>query len=91
MQHDWKSAGSYGTVGLELALSILFGFLGGRWLDQKLGTSGWLSVVGLAFGGVAGGRAVWRALERANREAEQAEEEERAKRKDFHDGPKDSP
>jgi F0F1-type ATP synthase assembly protein I len=77
-QH-WKSAGSYSTVGLEFALSVLFGLFVGQWLDDKFGAGGWCTAIGFGFGLAAGSRAVYRALQRANREAEadlkQAEDE----------------
>jgi len=87
-QH-WKGVGSYATVGLELALSVLVGLFGGRWLDQKLGTHGWLTVIGLGFGIAAGFRSVYRALIRANREAEVEEQRERERRRKFHDDRRD--
>ncbi|HEY3594079.1 MAG TPA: AtpZ/AtpI family protein, partial [Polyangiaceae bacterium] len=40
MQSEWKGLADYGTVGLDIVLSILVGFLGGRWLDGKLGAHG---------------------------------------------------
>ncbi len=84
MQHHWKELGSYGTLGLELALSVLFGLLGGQWLDGKLGTGPWLALFGFGFGVAAGFRALWRALRRANREADLADEEEREERRRYH-------
>lgn len=84
MQQDWKGLGGYGTVGLEFVLSIVAGSYGGWWLDRKLGISPWLTLIGFVFGVAAGFRAVWRALERANREAEQQEREEREARQKYH-------
>jgi F0F1-type ATP synthase assembly protein I len=81
----WKGIGSYSTVGLELVLSILVGLFGGRWIDRKLATGGWLTVVGLAFGVAAGVRSVWQALQRANREAEAEEKKDREARAKFHE------
>ena len=81
----WKGIGRYSTVGLDLALSVLVGLFGGQWLDRKLGTGHWLTVVGLAFGIAAGARFVWRALQAANREAEEQEREERRARNEFHE------
>lgn len=48
------AAGRVSTVGLELALSIALGLLGGRWLDGKLGTEPWLQWIGFALGLAAG-------------------------------------
>lgn len=86
MQQHWKGVGSYGTIGLEFVLSVLFGLFVGRWLDHKLGAHGWLTLVGLGFGVAAGYRTIWAAVQRANREAERQEQEEREARKRFHDG-----
>lgn len=84
MQPHWKGVGHYTTVGLELALSVLFGLWVGTWLDGKLGTR-WISLVGFGFGVAAGARTVWRALQRANREAERAEQEEQREREKYLD------
>jgi F0F1-type ATP synthase assembly protein I len=85
VNNTWKGIGSYSTVGLELALSILLGLFGGRWADQRLGTGHVLTVLGLGFGLAAGIRSVWRALERANRDAEEQERRDREARDRFHD------
>ena len=83
MHNSWKGIGSYSTVGLELALSILVGLFGGSWLDQKLHTSPWLTLLGFGFGLAAGARTVWRALQKANREALEQEEQDRKDRAHF--------
>jgi ATP synthase protein I len=88
VKQDWKGFGRYGTVGLEFALSVLVGLLVGRWLDGKLGTGGWLTFIGAAYGVAAGVRALYRAAQRATREAEELdrrEREERRKGRDDHD------
>lgn len=85
MQQEWKDVGRYGTVGLELVLSVLFGMFLGHWLDGKFGTGQWLTLIGLAFGLAAGIRAVLRALRRANLAADKEEERLRRVRKEFHE------
>ena len=85
MQQHWKGIGSYGTVGLEFALSVLFGLGVGSWLDERFGTAGWFSVTGFGFGLAAGARAIYRALKRANREAEQLELEEQEAKRKYHE------
>ncbi len=88
VQQHWKSAANYSTVGLEFALSIIVGLLIGQWLDEKFDAGGWLTALWFCFGLIAGGRAVYRALQRANRDAERDEQEaEKAKRKYFDDPP----
>ena len=89
MQPYWKGYGTYGSVGLELAVSVLLGLFGGRWLDGKLGTDPWLTWIGLGLGIVTGYRAIWLALKRANREAKRAEEQARSARKHFTDDHQD--
>ena len=76
---------SYATVGLEFGLSLLLGLFVGRWLDHKLGTANWLTLVGSGFGIAAGYRAIYRAARTANREAAREDAEERAKRQRYHD------
>ncbi|MEM7138048.1 MAG: AtpZ/AtpI family protein [Myxococcota bacterium] len=53
------AAGRVSTVGLELALSMALGVLGGRWLDGKLGTEPWLQWIGFAFGLAAGAMSLY--------------------------------
>jgi ATP synthase protein I len=86
VQQHWKSAGSYSTLGLEVGLSVVFGLFLGRWLDGKFGTGSVLTVVWFLFGVAAGGRAIYRALKRANAEAERAEAEAKEQRKSYLDG-----
>ena len=62
---------SASSVGLELGLSVVFGVLFGRWLDDKLGTAPWLIIGFLVLGLVAGFRSVMRAVRRADRAAEE--------------------
>lgn len=84
MKQNWKGLGTYGTVGLEFALSVLFGLFVGNWLDRKLGTR-WIALVGFGFGLAAGVRSLWRALRQANEDAERMDREEREARKKYDD------
>ncbi len=85
VQQDWKTFGRFGTVGLEFALSILLPLFLGRWLDQRLGTGYWLTLIFTGFGLAAAIRTIVRALREANREAERLEREEQQARKKFDD------
>jgi ATP synthase protein I len=91
VQEYWKNLGGPGTVGLEVVLSIAVGLLGGHWLDGKLGTGPWLTILGLAYGLAAGARAIYRALRKANRELEELEKKERSAREGYDDGPRGKP
>ena len=69
-----KQVGSLSTIGLEIALSIAVGYLGGRWLDEKLGTEPWLEWIGLGFGLAAGALSLYRVVRRAQRMLEKEDE-----------------
>lgn len=71
-----KQLGSLSTIGLELGLSIAFGYLGGEWLDGKLGTGPWLKWIGLGFGLAAGAQSLYRGVRRAQRMMEEQEDDE---------------
>jgi ATP synthase protein I len=60
------------SVGIELSLSVVIGLLGGRWLDRKLGTDPYLSLVGLLIGVAAGFRSLILAARKAQAEANAA-------------------
>jgi ATP synthase protein I len=85
VQQDWKALGTYGTLGMEIALSVVVGLFGGQWLDKKFGTHGWLTWIGFAYGLAAAGRAIYRAVRKSNREAEDAERLEREQRQSYDD------
>src|SRR4051812_31056257 len=62
MKDEYKAVGSWGTLGLEIVLSIMIGVFGGRWLDGKLGTDPWLTALGFFFGCAAATKAVLRTM-----------------------------
>jgi ATP synthase protein I len=66
-----KAFARLGAVGMELGVSTVAGLLGGRWLDQKLSTEPYLTVVGLLLGVAAGFLSLFRAL-KANQQAEKS-------------------
>lgn len=62
-----REVGRYTGFGLTWALSVLFFLLIGYWLDGRLGTLPWLTMVG-AFVGAAGGfLSLYKALTAASR------------------------
>ena len=85
VKQDWKGVGRYGTVGLELVLSVLLGLFGGQFLDRRFHTAPWLTLVGLAYGIAAGVRGLYRAAARATREAEELDRREREQRRKFRE------
>jgi F0F1-type ATP synthase assembly protein I len=76
MKPEYKALGSYGTLGLEIALSILFGAYGGYWLDGKLHTAPWLLGIGFFFGCGAAVKAILRNMAEMKRDAEKEEKEQ---------------
>lgn len=66
----WRIAGTTGAVGIEIALDIVIGFFGGRFLDRKLGTAPWISYFGLAAGAGAAILALVRVVRSYRRESE---------------------
>ena len=54
------SLGRYSGLGLQLAASVVLFMLAGRWLDGKLGTGNWLTLVGALIGGAAGFYSLYR-------------------------------
>jgi F0F1-type ATP synthase assembly protein I len=66
----WKTTWSSASVGIEIALCIIVGLLGGRWLDGHFGTDPWLMIVGFVAGAVAAGRALWRVVKHELRDGD---------------------
>ncbi len=54
-----KQAVRLGSVGIELAVSTVVGWLFGHWLDGKLSTEPWLGIVFLLLGVIAGFRSLF--------------------------------
>jgi F0F1-type ATP synthase assembly protein I len=76
MKQEWKAVGSFGTIGLEIVLSILLGLFIGRWLDGKLGTAPLMTVIWFFFGLAAAGRSLWRSVKQMQAEAAREEREQ---------------
>jgi hypothetical protein len=74
----WKEYGRYGSVGIELVLSIMLGWYAGHWLDGRIaGGHGWLTALGFVFGVYAGFRALFAAAAHMQKDIERAERRER--------------
>ena len=62
-----RELGRYTGLGLTWALSVLFFLLIGYWIDRRLGTLPWFTMIG-AFVGAAGGfLSLYKALTAASR------------------------
>lgn len=74
----WKEYGRYGSVGIELVLSIMLGYYAGHWLDGKVGGGhGWLTAIGSVVGVYAGFRAIFSAAKHMEADILRAERRER--------------
>ncbi len=73
----WKSYGRYGTVGIELIVSMALGYYGGRYLDARVGGRGWVTFVGFLLGVGVGFRSIFAAGRHMQRDIERAEKEDR--------------
>jgi len=72
--------GRYGTVGIELIVSMGIGYYGGRWVDGKLDAHGWLTGGGAFLGVVLGFYSLWKASRAMTDDAIRAERQEREER-----------
>jgi len=50
------------TIGMELAITVVLGYFGGRYLDQLLGTGPWLLLAGVIIGLAVGTVSVYKTL-----------------------------
>ena len=69
----WKALGELSAVGITLVVATVIGLAGGYYLDRWLGTSPWLTLVGLLFGIAAGFVNLFRAVKRAERNIDDSE------------------
>jgi len=66
-QSAWKALGELSTVGLTLVVATVLGLAGGYYLAGWLGTSPWLTLIGLLLGIAAGFVNLFRSVKRAER------------------------
>lgn len=51
------------TIGMELAITVVLGYLGGKYLDQMHGAGSWFTLTGVLIGLVAGIVSVYKTLQ----------------------------
>ena len=66
----FKALLAYGTLGLEMGLSVAIGIGIGYFLDSRFGTSPILSIIFLLFGIAAGLKRLYEVWKKAERESE---------------------
>jgi len=57
----------YSSLGLQIALSIFIGLFLGIYLDRRLGSMPWLTLIGLGMGIVAGYRNIGLAIKKSRK------------------------
>lgn len=73
----WKAYGRYGSLGIELIVSMAVGYFIGKWLDERVGARGWLTGLFTLAGVYAGFRALFKAAKQMERDVEKEEKLER--------------
>lgn len=58
----WKLVGDALQLGASIVFAIFIGAFIGYWIDGKLGTFPWFSIIFFCFGVAAAGRNVWIAV-----------------------------
>lgn len=69
----WKALGELSSIGIALVVATVIGLAGGYYLDRWLGTSPWLTLIGLLFGIAAGFVNLFRTVKRAERNSDDSE------------------
>ena len=60
----------YSSMGLELGLSVVVGFLIGSWIDEWLATGPWFLLIFGIAGIIAGYRSIFRLVKRVQADAD---------------------
>jgi F0F1-type ATP synthase assembly protein I len=76
--NNFKGVGTYGTIGLDFAVSVALGLWAGRWADNRFHTTPWLMMVGLLLGVAVGFNLLWKAMRTMQRETERDERQGKA-------------
>jgi len=67
----WKSAGELASIGMTMVLATVIGLVAGYYADKWLGTSPWLTLIGLGVGIAAGFVGLFRAVRDAERDLDE--------------------
>jgi ATP synthase protein I len=70
-------AGQYSVAGFQFTAAVVAGVFGGMWLDQKLGTSPWLTIVCIFAGAALGFYSLYRNLMKGQRLGDRRQSNER--------------
>ena len=72
-QNAWKALVELSVVGIALVMCTVIGLAGGYYLDRWLGTSPWLTLIGLVVGIAAGFVNLIRSVNRAGKSVDDGE------------------
>jgi ATP synthase protein I len=73
-EHDtWKALAELSTIGMTMVLATVIGLAGGYFLDRWLGTTPWLTLIGLGLGIAAGFVNFFRSVRTAERKLDDSE------------------
>jgi F0F1-type ATP synthase assembly protein I len=70
----WKALGELSSLGVAMVLATMIGLGGGYYADRWLGTSPWLTLIGLGFGIAAAFVILFRSAKAAERELDDDQE-----------------
>ena len=56
----WRAASRFSYVGIFFGVAVVVGWLGGSWLERRVGGAPWVSLAGVLFGIAAGFRELFR-------------------------------
>ena len=65
----WRTASRFSYVGIFFGVAIVIGFLGGRWLERRIGGAPWVSLAGVLLGVATGFRELIRAARAYTRQS----------------------
>ena len=63
----WREFAYYSSLGLQVALSIFIGLFAGIYLDRRIDSTPWMTLIGLGLGIAAGYRNIGLAIKRSRR------------------------
>lgn len=63
----WRDLAYYSSLGLQVALSIFIGLFAGIYLDRRIDTTPWFTLIGLGLGIAAGFRNIGLAIKKSRR------------------------
>lgn len=75
----FQGIGPYATLGLDMVLAIVLCLLGGWWADRKLGTKGWLTILGFLLGVATAFNILFKAARRLREETEREDRQNEAR------------